>query len=530
MGPNNVGKTNLLKSVELFFTGYENRLGYARAVDLTFGAGTAQTSLRATFLLSEIGKDPDIAALLDDLHAMVGTTREGDRFSINLYFTGTNTPVYRVFGNTPVVRQADKATFSRRQKQLVETVLASFRCHMVPSAKSTSSLYEDLLQPLLKEVAASAINPYLADIRSALDGVSGSLNSELTSVGLGDLSVNFGFDESTPSQLLRGFDLELSDPQKTPIWEKGQGIQSTALFASFLWISKQEQALGLVPIWLIEEPESYLHPELSKACKELLDALAQEALVILTTHSLSFVPPSVRQVQGVSLDAQSHTVVDEFVNHAEATKRIRESLGVQFADYYNLAATNLFVEGPSDKKLIEWVLEVLVDGETRFPNLSAALIEDFGGVTQLEGFLKAVFAPIRGERALVSLFDGDDAGQKSRRALQGYFANKQVPFDANKHYVSVRHGYAVEGLFPDTWLVELHEKFPTWFLEYSVDPFGVVEPFRFRDDKKSNAQEWFMAQQKLEAEGDETWAIRWLVVMDALEEALVRQLDELGGA
>lgn len=100
----------------------------------------------------------------------------------------------------------------------------------------------------------------------------------------------------------------------------------------------------MVPLWLIEEPESYLHPELSKACQQLLGSLAQDSLVILTTHSLAFVPHDVERVQGVDLDEDGATIISSFDSHAEATRRIRESLGVQFADYYNLAQTNIFVE------------------------------------------------------------------------------------------------------------------------------------------------------------------------------------------
>src|SRR4051794_20514379 len=95
VGPNNSGKTNLLRSIQLFFTGYDNVLGYERSTDLTFGAGSQKTSLVASFELDGHGPDRDVQDLLDELHSMVGTQRDGNRFSVNLYFTEVSTPVYR---------------------------------------------------------------------------------------------------------------------------------------------------------------------------------------------------------------------------------------------------------------------------------------------------------------------------------------------------------------------------------------------------------------------------------------------------
>lgn len=316
----------------------------------------------------------------------------------------------------------------------------------------------------------------------------------------------------------------LSDPQQTPSWEKGQGIQSTALFASFLWITKREEEAGYVPFWLIEEPESYLHPELSKACEDLLDTLATHSLVVLTTHSLTFVPPDIKRIQGVDLDDTARTTVSSFVSHTDATATIRNALGIHFSDYYNLANTNIFVEGPSYAALIPWAA-ALCGGATEFPLISASFIQDFGGVKQLEGFLRAVWEPISKERALVSVFDGDDAGHKSRQALQQFFRQKNIGFRPNEHYVSIRSGFAVEGLFPDAWLVEIEKEHPSWFESFSVDSAGDVEPFNTKSSYK--AQVIRNLQGRAEAEEAAAWNSRWLGVLNAIETALEKQLASI---
>ncbi|GAA4736385.1 hypothetical protein GCM10025783_03150 [Amnibacterium soli] len=525
VGPNNSGKTNLLRSVLLFFTGYDNLAGYRRAVDLTFSAGSQRTSLTATVTLDR-GDDADVEALglLDELHAIVGIERDADRMTINLYFTGVNdTPVYRVFGNQKIPAE-NAPNFSRKQKQLVEIVLHRFRCHYVPSAKSIGNLYNDLLQPFLTEAAYRAIEPHLDAVRTELKAVSDSLNKELTEVGLQSIQATFGLGNDSPSSMLTGFDLMVADPELTPLTEKGQGIQSTALFASFVWIAEQERAQGISAIWLIEEPESYLHPELTKACQRLLANLASKSTVLLTTHSLGFVPPDVQIVQGIDLDG-GRTVVNTFPNHRAATHRIRQSLGIEFSDYYNLGATNVFMEGPSDVAMIRWVMDAIDSGGANYPLVRAALIQDYGGVSQLEGFLKAVYEFIHVERAAVAVFDGDAAGHKSRKALQQYLSQKAIQFQPNREFVSIRSGFAIEGLFPDQWIIDLYAEHPSWFEDYSVDAGNKLEPFRLKDNYKTNAQGWLRG--RADATPPQDWEEHWVEVLSAIEASLKRQLAAL---
>jgi hypothetical protein len=523
VGPNNSGKTNLLRAVQMFFTGYENVLAYQRATDLTFGAGSQQTSLVASFTADGHEKDAEILALLDELHGIVGTRRETDTFTVNLYFTGANdTPVYRVFGNVKVP-VADRPAFSRKQKQLVELLLSAFRVHYVPSAKSISSLYDDLLRPFVTHAAFQAIEPHLDGVRRELEGVAQSLNDELNAVGLSGIQSSFRLP-THPPDMLAGFELMLSDPSSTTLSEKGQGIQSTVLFASFAWITEQEKSVGGVPLWLIEEPESYLHPELTKSLYAVLETLSNSSTVVTTTHSLAFVPTDHKLVQGVDLDpATRTTVVSDFSSHSEATQRIRKSLGVQFSDYYNLSETNVFLEGPSDLDLIRWALGILDPEGIAYPLLGSSLLEDFGGVKQLEGFLKATYAPIRNERALVAVFDGDTAGQTSRQALQHYFGQKQVPFDANRDFVSVRNGFAIEGLFPDDVIKKMHDVHPSWFQSFSVDSSGELEPFQIKDGRKSNAI-GFLKGESPQLEG---WSARWVSFLSVIENALSYHVDRL---
>jgi hypothetical protein len=58
--------------------------------------------------------------------------------------------------------------------------------------------------------------------------------------------------------------------------------------------------------------------------------------------------------------------------------------------------------------------------------------------------------------------DRDPAGSKERTDPQQFFGHKNVPFEANRQYVSVRDCFATDRLFPDEWIAEMHEQHSAW--------------------------------------------------------------------
>src|SRR6516225_3064805 len=77
------------------------------------------------------------------------------------------------------------------------------------------------------------------------------------------------------------------------------GIQSLAVTASMLWLQQFYRKRGRSVIWLIEEPESFLHPSLMPAQSKILTKLSEEASVLYSTHSLSFIPASKNDILGI---------------------------------------------------------------------------------------------------------------------------------------------------------------------------------------------------------------------------------------
>lgn len=274
-------------------------------------------------------------------------------------------------------------------------------------------------------------------------------------------------------------------------------------------------------IWLLEEPESYLHPELSMSCLRILAELEKESLVIKTTHSLSFVPQDPERIKGVTINNNNRTEISSYKTYAEATSSLRRNLGVRFSDFYNLSEYNVLVEGPSDREIINWFLSVTPIGEHLWPMLRQAQFLDYGGVKFLGGFMRATYQFIVKERACVAICDGDDAGQKEYRDLQSYFGQLKIPFQANNEYIVVRNNFPIEGLFPDEWIIDIAITSPGWFKSFTVDASGELAPFYVQDSHKNQFQQSLI--RRANGEPNFNWAKRFLAVCNTIDTALMHQ-------
>jgi len=506
----------------MFFTGYDNEHRYSVVDDSPRGKG-ARTSIVGYFDGDPIGEDSDFFADLDRLYAMYDLARPSESVALYLTFSPSGTPIYNFFPNQKRPQDGTiQSNISRLQRQLVGDLLGQFHCHYIPSEKSMRELVDDVLTPFVRGVVVGVLEPLLGKIQAELDDISENITKALSSSGVAGLSASFGFQGGSIDNMLSSFDFYLSDPYKTPLARKGQGTQSLAFMAALQWVSKKEAELEKKPIWLIEEPESFLHPELSHNATQILEALGSSSTVVMTSHSMAFVPHDPRRVVGTQLDDDGNTALLTFASHEKATAILRRGLGLRFADYFSLGTSTVLTEGQSDSMYLRWFLESSIGwADTEWPNLRTATISDRGGASQLAGFVRANYEILRKEQPTVSLFDGDDAGMRAVSDLSSYFGNLGVPFNSNREYIYVRAGFAIEGLFPDEWVSERYESHLSQFHELQSDAAGTLMKFRLKDNAKASFGNAMKERANLSV--NEEWAIRWKVVCGALDAALAIQ-------
>lgn len=522
VGPNSSGKTNILRAIEIFFTGFDNKYRYILSRDFPDRLDNGQTSLIGSILLEEI--DAKALSLLKQLNECLEQPKDiTNKVNVYLTFTRAGTPIYRVFSGDKY--QSDKKQkFNEFQREFLLNFLDSFECHYVPSAKSIDNLYEELLLPFIKNSIAQKLEEKINDIESGLKVISNVIDKQLESVGMGHIKSHFRIPDNSLKNLFSSFEYHLSDPVLTEIERKGMGIQSAAIIASFKWISSEEKRQGRTPIWLVEEPESYLHPELSTACNSMLCSLSEEAHLVTTTHSLGFVPQDPRKLIGTKLH-EGYTQVNKFDTYTGATKSIRDSLGVRFSDFCNLGLLNVFVEGKTDRELFQWVLDkipIKASGKYTWDNVRNTEFLDFGGTSALEGFMKATYEYVSKERPVVVVLDGDEAGDKTRKSLQQFLTNKGIMFECNKQFIILPKGFAIEGLFPHDWIIDAHEKHPTWITNFSTDLNNQLLPFTAKDETTKSQLREFL-KRKVDDQKDDEWANSFISLFERIEHALEEQ-------
>lgn len=528
VGPNNSGKTNTLRAIRMLFTGYDNCYNYKVNSDLTYGVSRAKTSIVATFEGNR-EEDKEIYNNFDMLSSLLELDNSSKtEIPLSVYFTESNNPVYRIFANAKRPKGSNGAKCSKLEKAIVEGIINSFSVYYVSSSNGFESIYDELLMPFLRKIAAKNVEKHVKEILNETDNVSSFINNKLQSVGLSGYKSSFSLPNGSVESLLHGFDLRINDFSETSVFEKGMGIQSVVMLASFLWITEQEKKNKKTALWLMEEPESYLHPELLSKCKTMLEGLGSMTTVCITTHSLGFMPKTINKISGCQLN-KKETRYTSYKSFQEATSELRSSLGILFSDYYSLEEYNVFCEGPTDVSYITFVISIINNSteseKHSFPNLSRARITDFGGVAHIAGFLRATHHLISKERACVSIFDADDQGHKERRNLQRFFGNKKIPFESNIHFVSIRNGFSIEGMFPDEWIIDMHSEHKGWFEHFSVDFLNTVEPFSIKDRNKQNAFQFF--KDKVLQQDDLWWATLWIKLLDTIDSALAKQAISL---
>ncbi len=527
VGPNNSGKTNILKSIQTFFTGYDNELGYSKERDFSKSADKKGKTTITVIFKKEEGNSFDDSIFEE--YAEIYEYLESDNSNpneITVYLTfNESTPNYQLHYN--VKKKKDKLPhYSQKLKSIISKILTHFAVHYIPSEKSVKDIFRTLITPLVSIQLGKKMLENREIFDSVFTGTSISISTSLKDCGLENFEFSIRPPQNEYSQMIKGFEFILNDSIETNVFEKGMGIQTASLLACFLWVTEQETKDQKDIIWLLEEPESFLHPSLSETHKKLLHKLRTKCTVINSTHSLQFVPQDPIKILGTEIINDS-TEVKKFKTYADATKALRDTLGIEFSHFFNLGLSNVFLEGQTDREYFHKILSKLPDefegkaldlptlksGETKFL--------DFGGSSHLEGFLKTTYEFICKERPTVSVFDGDSAGLKSVNALQGYFGNHGVLFRSNQEYVILKKDFEIEYYFPDEWLIEMNNEHSGWFESFTTDVEQNLISMSVKDGRKDSFQNEIF--KRIDNAQNNDWLPKWLPILETIETSLDSQ-------
>lgn len=257
--------------------------------------------------------------------------------------------------------------------------------------------YRDALQVVL-ERRKDALTPLGTSVTSALQRFLPNVESvELEPVGRAYYGMN--------PWAWTDFDFMVDDGVRTPLASKGDGVQSLAAISLAHSLAVTSASSDM--ILAVEEPEAHLHPAAVHELRAVLEEIAREQQVVITTHSPLLV--SRAEVAGNVIIKQNRAI------QATSLGQIRETLGVRVEDNLQSASVALLVEGFGDKRILAAVLSqrnsvigrALGDGKLRIevttgaPNIAYQFRRFYDSVCRVHVVL-----------------DNDDAGRKALEALQ----------------------------------------------------------------------------------------------------------------
>lgn len=138
------------------------------------------------------------------------------------------------------------------------------------------------------------------------------------------------------------FYIKIDDGSDTSLYQKGDGIKS--LITLGMMRQKGKTGIGKGLVLAIEEPESHLHPEAIRQISRVINDIAEQNQVIVTTHSPLFVN---RNIVSDNIIVDNNTAIN-----AINIKQIRDILGVIASDNLINSEFTIVVEGETDKNIL----------------------------------------------------------------------------------------------------------------------------------------------------------------------------------
>ncbi len=238
-------------------------------------------------------------------------------------------------------------TYAAKSGEIARFVGSFFDLQYIPAVRPSKlsldvvgSLIERELEVLAKDPEYTAA---LQTVENLQKPVFDRLESDVQTY-LGQLlptvkSVQIGWSIDDPYRgRLRLPQFIVDDGTATDLEAKGDGIKSLVAISLMRAAKTTGTSGGLVVA--IEEPESHLHPGAVRQLAVVLQEMAREHQVIITTHSPLLV-------------ARNRMEANIIVSKSKATpassiKAVRDSLGVQVEDNLTAAEYVILVEGPTD--------------------------------------------------------------------------------------------------------------------------------------------------------------------------------------
>lgn len=327
--------------------------------------------------------------------------------------------------NYPRLKVSKKGTSKLNNKvQLInEFVANNIVFNYIPAIRTESQAIDLIRDTLAQELKVVENNSeYIEAIKTInrlqkepLNGIAKKVQNTLQTFIPSIKNVKIDIEESIRrSSLRRAVEVSIDDGVLTNIEYKGDGIKSLATLAMLTDRYNVDQS----SIIAIDEPEAHLHPGSIRQLNNILQGLVKDNQVIIATHNQLFINKN---------DIKSNIIVSSGkASPAKNIKEIRDVLGVKLADNLISCSCKIFVEGMTDKKIIESLLSIVPNIKRRLVN-NEICVEALGGASRLVSKLYETNNTIFDYYVLL---DNDESGREAYKKAedQGLIDLSKVTF------------------------------------------------------------------------------------------------------
>ena len=290
----------------------------------------------------------------------------------------------------------------------------------------------------------------------------------------------------------------INDGANTLLELKGDGIKSLLAISIIEYITKQ-RATQKNMVLVIEEPESHLHPNAIHKLNSVLREISNNSQVIISTHSPLLIDRS---------DISRNILVDKSkARTAMNIKDIRTILGVRIADNLLSAQMIILVEGEEDKNTLEIILKQKSSKIRTAMSEGIIIFDILRGVSNLSYKATIWISQLCNVYAFL---DYDDAGIRSfaEASKKNLITTKNIVYAHAKGFQ--------ESELEDLFNPHIYNKFI--FEKYGID---LMKSNQFRNNKKKWSQR---VKESFEAKS-KPWNNK---IKDEIKKDIAEKIQELG--
>jgi predicted ATP-dependent endonuclease of OLD family len=227
-------------------------------------------------------------------------------------------------------------------------------------------------------------------------------------------------------------EITLFDSNTLSVSSKGSGAQRALFLALMQYISNNSKQNV---IWGVDEPEAFLQPKLQKKVASVFSEITQKESqqIVLTTHSQHFIDlrelththlfqgkeePKTYTRQPGKKFMEMNTIPILKVSPSEKASLIKDHLGIDSNDGWKLMPLNIIVEGEEDKIYLEALFKL---SDFHSPNIVWA-----GGASKIGGYLQFynnMANDLNYKPKIICLFDNDKEGNEQSHKVK----SKSIP-------------------------------------------------------------------------------------------------------